>query len=64
MVWRCKMGYPETMRDIRKEVRRNGIRSKRKELENSPSIDHEHAEEFVKSAIDNLSKGKQESNGK
>ena len=55
------MGYPETMRDITEEVRRNGIRSKRKELENSPSIDHEHAEGFVKSAIDNLSKGKQES---
>jgi len=64
MVWRSKMGYPETMRDIMEEVRREGIRRKRKELENSPRIDHEHADEFVKSAKDTPSQGKQESNGK
>ena len=55
------MGYPETMRDIMKEVE---IRSQKKELENHPIIDHEQTAEFVNSAIDSLSKGKQESNGK
>ena len=64
MVWKCKMGYPETMRDIMEEGRRKEIRSQEKELENHPIIDHEQTAEFVNSAIDSLSKGKQESNGK
>ena len=64
MVWKCKMGYPETMRDIMEEARREEIRSQKKELENHPIIDHEHAEEFFTSANDTPSKGKQESNGK
>jgi hypothetical protein len=58
------MGYPETMRDIMEEVKREERRSQKKELENRPIIDHEHAEEFVTSAKDTPSKGKQESNGK
>jgi hypothetical protein len=58
------MGYPETMRDIMEEVRKEEIRGQKKELENHRIIDHEQSDEFVKSAIDTLSKGKQESNGK
>jgi hypothetical protein len=54
------MGYPETMRDILEEVRREDIRGQKKELENHPIIDHEQTDAFVKSAIDTLSKGKQE----
>jgi hypothetical protein len=58
------MGYPETMRDIMEEVKREERRSQKKELENRPIIDHEQTDAFFKSAIDTLSKGKQESNGK
>jgi len=58
------MGYPETMRDIMEEGRREEIRSQKKELENHPIIDHEQTDEFVKSAKDTPSQGKQESNGK
>ena len=58
------MGYPEMMQDILEEVRREDIRGQKKELENHRIINHEQSEEFFKSAIDTLSKGKQESNGK
>jgi len=33
------MGYPETMRDVMEQVRREEIRRKRQELENQPIID-------------------------
>ena len=54
---RSGMGYPEMMRDIMEQVRREEIKNMRQELDNTGIAqydDHEHAEELIKSANDAL----------
>jgi hypothetical protein len=63
--WRYEMGYPEMMRDITEQERREEFKSKRENITMHAGVVqcdyHDHAEDLIRSANDVLLKDKKES---
>jgi GGDEF domain-containing protein len=63
--WRNEMGYPEMMRDIIEQVRREESKSKRENITMHAGVVqcdcHDHAEDLIRAANEALLKDKKES---
>jgi GGDEF domain-containing protein len=63
--WRNEMGYPEMMRDIIEQVRREEFKSKRENITMNAGVVqcdcHDHAEDLIRAANEALLKDKKES---